>query len=252
MLRVVPAFLLAVLASGCATMAFPLPDATIPLPAAILGPGTDTLLVEVAAVAGRAPLPGTLDHLRTTLANVTGKAVVVTGPTVLQPQGGAYGERDLERIHEATAFFSEGGFLDGRRVVLRVLYLDGRMAADDEEHSTLGRSLMADGVIAIFRDSYSSAYRVANGTKAPAVADMDRHVLLHEVGHALGLVGNGAPMVRDRMAPDNPGHSRSPESVMYFHPPMTPDQRVSGKVSATFDQDDLADLAAFRLQLRGS
>ena len=250
MLRVVLAAAVAVLATGCTTVAFPSPDNGVHLPEAMLGPLSDTILVEVAAVAGRNPSPGTLDHLRTTLANVTGKAVVIAGPTVIPAQGGGYDEDDLERIHLAHGFFADGkGFLDGHRVVLHVLYLDGRMAGDDDGHRTLGRTLLSQGVVAIFRDTYSSAHRVTNGTKVPAMAEIDRHVLLHEVGHTLGLVGNGVPQVRDHMAPDHPGHSRYPESVMYFHPPMTPDQRVSGPVAVAFDVDDLADLAAYRTRL---
>lgn len=243
----VAAVALAFLASGCTTAAFPGPDAGLSLPEAILGPASGTILVEVAAVAGRAPAPGTLDHLRATLANVTGKPVVVAGPTPLPAQGGGYDEDDIVRIHAAHAFFGEEGrFLSGGRVVLHVLYLDGRMEGDDEGHRTLGRTLLAEGVVAIFRDTYSSAHRISNTTRTSAVAEIDRHVLLHEVGHTLGLVGNGVPQVRDHAAPDHPGHSRYPESVMYFHPPMTPDQRVSGPVSSSFDVDDLADLAAYR------
>lgn len=237
----------ALLTAGCST--FALPASGPSLPEALLGRGlTTSIIVEVDAVAGRAPDATALDLLRTTLAEVTGKAVAVTGPSEMPAQGGDYDMRDLERIHRATAFFGQDGFIDGGRAVLHVLYLDGRMADDDGDHRTLGRSLIDAGVIAIFRDAYGQAHRLASGTKTPAAHELDRHVLLHEAGHALGLVGN-IPMVRDHDADDHRGHSRYPESVMYFHPPMTPDQFVSGPVATTFDVDDLADLAAYRRAL---
>ncbi|MEA3136573.1 MAG: hypothetical protein QOJ26_291 [Thermoplasmata archaeon] len=236
---------LAVLVPGCMDV---LGQASGPtLPQALLWRSVATsIIVEVDAVAGMAPDPAALELLRTTLAETTGKAVAVTGPTLIPAQGGDYSLHDLERIHRDTAFFGRDGFVDGGRAVLHVLYLDGRSAGDDVDHRTLGRTLMDHGVVAIFRTAYSSAHRTVDDGWVDATAEMDQHVLLHEVGHALGLVGNGIPQVRDHGDPASPGHSRYPESVLYHHPPMTPKQLVTGPVSTTFDVDDLADLAAFR------
>lgn len=240
-----------VLAPGCMDVLGATSGPT--LPQALLWRSVATsIIVEVDAVQGMAPDPEALELLRTTLATVTGKAVAVTGPTAMPAQGGSYGQDDLERIHRETAFFGGESYLDGGRAVLHVLYLDGRSEGDDAEHRTLGRTLMEHGVVAIFRSSYASAHRIVEGNWVDATAEMDQHVLLHEVGHALGLVGNGIPQVRDHGAPDSPGHSRYPESVLYHHPPMTPKQLVTGPVSTTFDVDDLADLAAFRARDRGS
>lgn len=213
---------------------------------------SSSIVVEVDAVPGHGPDGAALDLLRTTLAEATGKAVAIAGPSPLRTQGGGYRERDLERIHREAAFFGDTGatgqpgYLDGGRAVLHVLYLDGRMASDDEGRHTLGRSLLDHGLVVVFRDTYAQAHRIVNGTWRDAGPEMDAHVLLHEVGHALGLVGNGIPQVRDHDDPGSPGHSRYPESVMYHHPPMTPAQLVTGPVSTTFDVDDLADLASFR------
>jgi hypothetical protein len=219
------------------------------LPQALLWRSVSTsIIVEVDAVAGLEPDPAAIDLLRTTLATVTGKTIALTGPTVIPAQGGDYSMHDLARIHHDTAFFGPEGYVDGGRTVLHVLYLDGRADGDDLEHRTLGRTLMAEGAVVIFRTSYSSAHRLVDGEWTDATAEMDAHVLLHEVGHALGLVGNGIPQVRDHGDPASPGHSRYPESVMYHHPPMTPKQLVTGPVSTTLDVDDLADLAAFRLR----
>lgn len=236
---------LAVLASGCIDVLGAPSGPT--LPQALLWRGVaSSILIEVDAAPGMAPDPTALKLLRTTLAEVTGKPVAMTGPTAMPAQGGDYEADDLLRIHRETAFFGGDSFLDGGRAVLHVLYLDGRPGGDDAGHRTLGRTVVEDGVIAVFRTSYSSAHRVLNDTWVDATAEMDRHVLLHEAGHALGLVGNGIPQVRDHADPGSPGHSRYPESVLYHHPPMTPKQLVTGPVSTTFDVDDLADLAAFR------
>jgi hypothetical protein len=240
------AVVLAVLVSGCVD-ALGAPQGPN-LPQALLWSRTSTVIVvEVDVVPGHGPDPGALDLLRATLQNVTGKPVAVAGPTPIAPQGGDYRESDLVRIHRQTAFFAPDGYLQNGQAVLHVLYLDGALRSDAGDRHTLGRTLLQDGLVVVFRDAYSHAYRLHNGTEwASASSEMDRHVLLHEAGHALGLVGNGVPQVRDHADPHSPGHSRYPESVMYHHPPMTPQQFVTGPVSASFDVDDLADLAAFR------
>lgn len=236
---------LAVLASGCVDVLGAPSGPTLPQ-ALLWRSVASSIIVEVDAVAGMEPDVAALDLLRTTLAEVTGKPVAVTGPSAIPAQGGGYDVGDLLRIHRETAFFGSDRFVDGGRAVLHVLYLDGRSEGDDADHRTLGRTLMEYGVVAIFRTSYSSAHRIVDDEWVDATAEMDQHVLLHEVGHALGLVGNGIPQVRDHADPSSPGHSRYAESVLYHHPPMTPKQLVTGDVSVTFDMDDLADLAAYR------
>ncbi|MHB1261575.1 MAG: zinc metalloprotease [Thermoplasmatota archaeon] len=236
---------LALFASGCIDVLGAPSGPTLPQ-ALLWRSVSSSIIVEVDAAPGMAPDLAALELLRTTLAQVTGKTVAVTGPTAMPGQGDRYDVQDLLRIHRETAFFGGEGFVDGGRAVIHVLYLDGRSGGDDADHRTLGRTLVEHGVVAIFRTSYSSAHRILNDTWVDATAEMDQHVLLHEVGHALGLVGNGIPQVRDHADPGSPGHSRYPESVLYHHPPMTPKQLVTGAVSTTFDVDDLADLAAFR------
>jgi hypothetical protein len=245
-LRLALVVAVAALASGCLDAAGAAQGPTLPQ-ALLLDRLSTSIVVEVDAVPGHGPDPGTLDLLRATLENVTGKPVLVAGPSPIPGQGGDYRESDLVRIHRQTAFFAPDGFLQHGQAFLHVVYLDGHLRSDGGDRHTLGRTLLADGLIVVFRDSYSRAYRLLNGTEwADASAEMDRHVLLHEAGHALGLVGNGVPQVRDHADPGSPGHSRYPESVMYHHPPMTPRQFVTGPVSVTFDVDDLMDLAAFK------
>lgn len=236
--------------AGCSGLALSPAPVGPSLPQALLGPASTSIVVEVSAVHGQEPSPGTLAAMRDVLSQVTGKPVTLAGPADLLPAGGDYRERDLVRIHRETSFFApESGFLDGPRVVLHVLYLDGAMAGDDPERATLGRSLIDRGIVAIFRDSYANAHRLVNGSWSWAASEIDRYVLLHEVGHALGLVGNGVPMQRDHDAPGHVGHSRYTDSVMYYHPPMTPDGLVTGPVAQGYDVDDLADLAAYRAVL---
>ncbi len=41
-------------------------------------------------------------------------------------------------------------------------------------------------------------------------------MLAHEIGHTLGLVDNGVPMVQDHEDPDHANHTADPECIMYW------------------------------------
>jgi hypothetical protein len=206
------------------------------------------LVVEIAAAPGREPDRGVLEEVHQTLLELTGRSRMTFVATLPIPeQGGSYTYRDLQRIHAATAVTLTGPSVQPGRVHLHVLFLDGRMAAEkDGDGGILGTS--AVGLIVVFPDEFAHAYRWEDDVRTSARPIMERHVLLHELGHALGLVGRGVPMVRDHMDRDHPGHSSNPLSLMHALPPMTPEGFVYAR-PRTFDEDDLADLAAFRLQV---
>lgn len=243
----------AVLLAGCTAASLPAGPAGPRLPDALLGPDATQVVIEVAAVDGRAPPTAVFQAITQELHRITGKQVFVLKPTAIPEQGGEYRVADLLRIHRETAFFApESGFLAGQRIVLHLLVLDGAMASDDDERMTLGRSLLTSGIIAMFPDGYRNAFTQVNGSWEPAADALDQYVLLHELGHTLGLVGNGVPMERDHAAPGHAGHGNNPKSVMYYHPPMAPGSRTVGTIPTGYDADDLADLAAHRARLQAA
>ena len=209
-----------------------------------------TVVVEVGAVEGRAPDQTALVALGRTLVELTGRAdagVRVLQPQAVPAQGGGYKPSDLARIHHETARVIDPDRLAiGGTAMLHILFLDGGMAPGEHERLTLGSTLSAEGLIVVFPDEYSQAIRLTpSGQTAPARAEMDRHVLLHELGHAFGLVGQRIPMVHPHDDAAHRGHSANPYSIMHHRPPMTLEGFVYGE-TRDFDADDRADLAAFR------
>ncbi|MEA3136574.1 MAG: hypothetical protein QOJ26_292 [Thermoplasmata archaeon] len=210
-----------------------------------------TVVVEVGAVQGREPDPSALIALGLALVELTGRPeadVNILQPRTIPAQGGDYKPSDLARIHRATAsVIDPDGHAVGTTATLHVLFLDGRVAAGEKAKTTLGSTLASEGLIAVFPDEYANAIRLTpTGQTASAKAEMDRHVLLHELGHAFGLVGQRIPMVRPHVDADHPGHSSNPVSIMHHRPPMTVEGFVYGDRPRDFDADDRADLAAFR------
>lgn len=208
------------------------------------------LLVEFGVVAGRRLDSVALIEFQRHLGALTGRtAIAYTDLHVLPPQGGNYTPDRLRAIHHASARIVDPTHIAvGGIAQLHVLVLDGRMASHSSGHLVLGTLIPDAGVLVVLPDTYATAHRIVDGVPMPATGEMDRHVLLHELGHAVGLVNRGVPMVQDHEDAEHPGHSSNRSSLLHHRPPMAIDGTVHGAV-AHFDQDDLADLASFRATL---
>lgn len=95
-----------------------------------------------------------------------------------------------------------------------VLFVGGYFTdAGGPRPTVLGVSLGNTGVVAMFKD-------VIESTDIPALPNVVRYVeqstLIHEVGHAIGFVGNGVPMVADHKDDEHGAHCTSDRCVMYY------------------------------------
>jgi hypothetical protein len=139
---------------------------------------------------------------------------------------------DIRATADAAATVPQGN----GRGVLRLLQLHGTFEGSDE---VLGVAVRGD-VIAFFPDSIDGS-----ATPLVSAAAIEDAVVLHELGHVLGLVD----LARDtgRADPDHPGHSKNTKSVMYWAVESSlVGQVLSGPPPKDFDADDLADLRALR------
>ncbi|MEK6986396.1 MAG: hypothetical protein AABX89_08480 [Candidatus Thermoplasmatota archaeon] len=134
----------------------------------------------------------------------------------------------------------------GDTVVLHLLFLAGRHS----DGNVLGVAYGHD-LIAIFSDSVNSLCSGAIVPGTCSTAPFYRAVVLHELGHAMGLVNNGIDMVRDHeaksCAENNPkGHSANQNSVMTCEVESASalGQLFGGNPPQAFDNDDRADLKA--------
>jgi hypothetical protein len=75
---------------------------------------------------------------------------------------------------------------------------------------------------------------------------LEKITVVHEVGHLLGLVDGGTPMVTPHEDPAHPGHSSDPNSVMYWQAegPGLAQMIQGGATPDNFDSNDIADLRA--------
>jgi hypothetical protein len=129
-----------------------------------------------------------------------------------------------------------------------VVFLSGHFAdGDGVQSGVLGVSLGNTGIVAMFKD-------VIESTGLPAVPNLERYVeqstLVHELAHAIGLVGNGVAAIAPHRDDPHGSHCTNDQCVMYWlnegasgMAEFASDFVVSGD-AILFDADCLADVDA--------
>ncbi len=258
-------FTVAVVFAGCVNplpAAHEAPDLTTSW-RALLGPATDRVVVQVHYTPEHVPYPAALTTLADELGRATGKPVTVQTPIPMPSTGIAnHTVADLLAVHART-FTLGAPLLSGdaasHTAWLHVLYLDGaRAAGASQSGETIG--LHIGSLPAIY---YFPKVQHLNVVLPPASWDLlaandepvERAILVHEAGHALGLVDCGVPMVRAHDDAQHSCHSASDGSVMTalvgglqgVLELLQDNQWVPYK----FDADDLADLQAAQASFQG-
>ena len=129
-----------------------------------------------------------------------------------------------------------------------VVFVSGNFAdGDGAQPGVLGVSIGSTGVIAMFKD-------VIESTGLPAFPNLERFVeqatLIHELGHAIGLVENGVPLTSAHRDADHGAHCSNQDCVMYWRNEGASDmavfarQRVLANDVILFGDECLADVDA--------
>jgi hypothetical protein len=221
------------------------------------------LTFEVDAVLGREAATGALEQVAEDLT-----ALTTTGH-LDKPDGVQFLlDEELPPLGDAErawTFAELNGLADAHRTlrrpaeeaVLHVLYVDGRYEDDDDESAVLGFAWKGDSIV-MLKDNIDRACREGPAVTllAPALAETvcrrtEATVLLHEVGHLMGLVNNGAEMVADHQDDEHGAHDVNEDCIMYWlNERSTVVDAIAEQVGgdgadrATFDEACLADLKA--------
>lgn len=190
-------------------------------------------IIEVDYVSGHKPTQSWLDDLEGKLESLVRKDTIQiqmgnTLPSKSVWTSGAV--RALQNDHQTTK-------TSGDTVVTHVVYLDGKF----EKESVYGVAFDWD-LIAIFTEAIDTGCTITNGCFSNTET-VQRAVLVHEFGHALGLVNRGTDMVVDREGEgDQARHSTNSGSVMYW---AVNNSGILGlnNIPTTFDSNDKRDIA---------
>ena len=95
--------------------------------------------------------------------------------------------------------------------VLNVFFLKGLAESGP---SVIGLHLSGTKTIALFKDVVASS--ASASTDAATQRYVEQATLVHEVGHAVGLVNNGLPMTSSHEDAGHRAHCHNPDCVMYW------------------------------------
>lgn len=212
------------------------------------------LVLEVDAARGWAPRAEAMTAIPDALDAVLDKpdGVQAVLDATLEPVGEdhVWTFSELNALAEATADLE----VEANTVKMHVLFVDGSYAGDDPDAVILGLA-WGRSKLALFSQTIavSCQGQVGPGLEERLCAGTERSVWVHEIGHLLGLVDNGTPMITDREDPDHPHHDINEDCVMYWAAErQNAVQHLASKLIdsdiAYLDFDDacLADIAAVR------
>lgn len=94
-----------------------------------------------------------------------------------------------------------------------ILFLKGKLSVDGKVQDTiLGANISGTPFLAIFKDVIVSSTVIVN---SPVLPYIEQSTLVHEMGHAMGLVNLGVPLASNHQDMANGAHTIDENCVMY-------------------------------------
>jgi hypothetical protein len=175
------------------------------------------LVLEIDAVDGFQPRASSQTGITSSLAALVSKpgGITVSASVSLTSVGPDHAWTFSELQGLATSTFDLVAPND--TIKMHVLFVDGHSADDTQNGKILGLA-WAHTHLVIFKQTIEGSCR----TGVPPLladqvcADAEQGVWTHEIGHILGLVDNGLPMVTPHSDPAHGAHDHSNSCVMYW------------------------------------
>ncbi len=151
---------------------------------------------------------------------------------------------DEIRAHEDVVRTSKKA---GSEAALHIMYVNGGSSSDTDQGSVLGAAYTGSSIV-MFKDNIrNTRNNCPLGLGCPSSDRVEHAVMVHELGHILGLVNNGIPMQSNHEDPEHEGHSINERSVMYWKVETGNIFDLlagGGSLPLDFDADDRADMRA--------
>jgi hypothetical protein len=208
--------------------------------------------VEVDSPPGAAPNGDALSAFRDALAQVSGRSAgditLDTSDTSIPAEDRAYSDQEIQDLESKHRSHHTGG----DTAALYVLYVAGGSTADSGSGKVLGEAYRGTS-LAMFKGNIRATSSTGGLSTKPSEVCVERAVIIHEFGHAAGLVNLGTRMQSPHEDGSHPGHSSNQGSVMYWAVDgsasilnlLTPlGGGCEQQIPWHFDDNDVADLHA--------
>lgn len=180
--------------------------------------GAARLVLEVDAAANLAPRSRVTTSVVDALGLLLDKpgGIEVVEDSILPSRG----EEHRWTFEDLDAFAREhfGGDPDRDTVAIHVMIVDGRYATDSDAGVVLGLA-WGNRHLAIFAETIARACGrdpLLAALREELCEDVEIATWLHEIGHVIGLVDNGLPMVEPHRDEDHGAHCTNRECLMYW------------------------------------
>lgn len=216
--------------------------------------GFGRLVLELDRVAGFEPRSANVDDVETRLAALVDKPqgveVVLDGTIASRGTDHRWTFAELQVLAAATDDLS----VPAGTTKMHVLFVDGAYDSGPSGGTVLGIA-WAQQHLVVFKQTVEELCVAAS---LPALGnqvcqDAELVIWLHEIGHVLGLVDIGLPMITPHEDPQHPGHDSDPDCIMYWAyegdgliTRVLDDLLQTGNTTLSFDANCLADVAAVR------
>lgn len=219
------------------------------------------LVIEVDYLAGSPPAEYALRELVATAEALTAKTKVTLlepmeiAPGMAQRAGSSWTLEEIYDVHRAVfGLGTPWQFGSGTQAFLHVIYLDSSLHYEYRGEAVSAVGVESENVLFVFLDRSLFAIGPVDGRfvqmDGRAYEMREAGILLHEFGHALGLVDNGIPMVNTHNKPDDPAHSSNHESIMAGGWDSLSELQMRARRGENptfrFDENDREDIRAFR------
>jgi hypothetical protein len=176
------------------------------------------LLLEIDSVPGFEPRPSSQDAVVQALGTLLSRPAAVSASGTSSPsysKGADYAWTLAELDALATSTFDLA--VGPETIKMHILFVDGHSAEDNPNGKTLGLA-WAHTHLVVFKKTIEDTCRSGvTGTLAENVcADAEQGVWMHEIGHLLGLVDNGLPMVTPHKDPTHGAHDQNNACIMFW------------------------------------
>ena len=198
-----------------------------------------SIVIEVLYVQDFQPEAQTLENLKQFMQNRLNKP---GGITIIQRQIASPGNAPFD-INEVAAIESANRtkYNNGSVLTLSLLFLDGGTTTDTGSSVILGQAYRNTSFVA-----YESNIKTFSNTAGgPTRVNLESTVLMHELGHLLGLVNLGSPMQTEHLDEAHDKHCDNPNCLMYWKTNSSNvlDMMIGGNVPQ-LDANCIADLQA--------